>query len=268
MKFKYLSDKFDTQVVSDLSLFLSKDNLLIIAKDSNGEVVAGESLPASELNSVLESNELLKSNPKTAKLWVHNDHFNLVPGVLFDQSQAATYLNYSSPLVQQEAHEVFSESLDSNNLHLVAAIDKATSDKFRKRFPEIKFGHAGALSLDYVLQQKNDYLGQEIFVIAEHGHIYLVAFSSQELKMFNRFEVSNTEELLKYVFVAFEQLNFDRNYCKVNLIGDLSSLGSNLEDLQPYFKNLIPITPRANTTYHSGAERLQETQRLETYWTL
>ncbi|WP_143960369.1 DUF3822 family protein [Litoribacter populi] len=267
MKYKYLSDKFDIQAVSDLSLFLSHDSLLIIAKDSNGEVIGGESISEVDLQETLDSNDLLKSNPDTAKLWVHNDHFNLVPGVIFDHNQAATYLNFSSSLVQSEAHEVFSESLDSNNLHLVGAVDKHTADVFKKILPKISFGHAGSLALDYLFQKKTDYLGQEIFVIAEEGYVYLAAFSSQELKLFNRFGVDNTEDLLKYLFVAFEQLNFDRNYCKVNLIGDLSALNTNLVELQPYFKNLIPITPRANTTYHTGAERIQETQRLETYWT-
>jgi hypothetical protein len=270
MKFQFMSDKFDTLAVSSLSLLLSSNTLTVIAKDLNKEVLGSEGYEVAtlaDLKQALEECQFLQKKVETAELWVHNNHYTLVPGMLFQPQHIDTYLNFSTPLIQAKAYCTFHESVDSNNLQVAGAIEKSLAEAFRQHFPEIKFGHGGALVLDYLFERKNDYLDQELFAVLEDGHMYLAAFSGQDLKFFNRVEISTEEELLRYIFVAFQQLGFDRNYCRVTILGDLSAVNSGKEDLEQYFKNLIITTPHTNINYLPWAESLKETNRLEAFWT-
>lgn len=268
---QFLSDKFDTSQVSNLSLFLSHDSLTIMAKDQNDAVIGSQLFHYSnteELGKVVDECKLFHSGATKAKIFVHNEHFSLVPGLVFDPYSKEKYLNFATDLLTESESITFSDSLDSNNLHVVGALENKIHSIFSNSIPEIQISHGSIIFLSYLLNTRQEFIDQEIFIDIKPNNVYLAAFASNELQLFNRFEVNNEEELLKYIFVVFHQLNFTRNYCKVNIFGDLSIFNSSRENLEEYFRHVIEVAPKTNINYLPGAETIKETKDLDAYWTI
>jgi hypothetical protein len=266
---KYYSDRFDVEQTSNLSLFLYDYSLVLMAKNQNGAVIASHEYffkNREELKEVIASDTLINAANTAGKLYLHNNLFCIVPSMLFDPSEKTTYLNFSTAL-NEDTQEVFYEGLDSNNIQIVGAIDKATVALFDNPLPDMEITHGASLVLSYLLKDKNEMLGQEIFVVAEQGHIYLAAFASSELRVFNRFPVAGDQDFLKYTFSVLQQLEFDRMHCRTTLIGDIEGIHINLDVLNQYFNNLLVTVPKYNQPYSPGAEKFKQTKRLEAYWT-
>jgi glycosyltransferase A (GT-A) superfamily protein (DUF2064 family) len=116
------------------------------------------------------------------------------------------------------------------------------------------------------MKGKNDLLGQELYVLAEDGNMYLAGFASSELKLFNRFPVTGNDDFLKYTFSVLHQLSFDRMHCRITLLGDPKGIHVDIQLLNEYFKNIQITEPRSNQTYAPGAEKFKESILLESYW--
>jgi len=132
--------------------------------------------------------------------------------------------------------------------------------------PDMEVTHGAALVLAYLFEDKKEMLGQELFVVAQGGFMYLAAFSSGELILFNRFKVESNEDFLKYTFAVLQQLDFNRMLCRVSVLGDLEEIGVDMETLILYFKNIVTPEPKNNLTYSHGVEVLKDSKMLEVYW--
>src|SRR5690606_4626556 len=138
------------------------------------------------------------------------------------------YINFMAT-VDEGRYEVFYEGVDSNNIQVVGAIEKEIIELLDNALPDLEITHGASLVLSYLLKDRNEMLGQEIFVFAEEGNIYLAAFSGNELKVFNRFPISGDQDFLKYTLTVLHQLAFDRMHCRIALLGDLKGIGVDLE---------------------------------------
>lgn len=240
-----------------------------MARNQNGAVIGGHVHSFSnilELKDIIENDTLINASNTAGKLYVHNNYFCLVPSVLFDPSVKATYLNFSTG-VDAEKQEVFYEGVDCNKIQVVGAIEKDILSFLDNSLPDMEVTHGASLVLSYLLEGKNDMLGQEMMIVAERNHMYLAGFANHELKVFNRFPVESDQEFLKYAFSVLHQLAFDRMHCKITLLGDITGIHVNLDVLNHYFKNLLLLEPKSNQTFSPGAEKLKETKMLEAFWT-
>lgn len=254
---------------SNLSLFLYVNSLVLLAKDQNEEIIAGKIHYFNnilELKNIVETDILINASNTSGKLFVHNNHFCLVPTILFDPSVKSTYLNFSTPF-DEEKQEVFYEGADNNTIQIVGAIEKEILAIMDDALPDLELAHGAGLILSYLFQWRGNMLGQELFVVAEQSHIYIAGFVREEMKIFNRFPVENDQEFLKYTFSVLHQLAFDRMHCKISLLGDISGIQVDPDVLKLYFKNLILAEPKSNHTYALGAEKIKETRLLEAFWT-
>lgn len=267
---RFYSDRFSVEHTSNLSLFLYSRSLVVMAGNENG-AVTGSHLYSfkdrKDLEEIIAKDDLINAENTSGKLYVHNDHFCLVPTVLFDPSVKTTYLNFIAA-IDEDKMEVFYEGVYSNNIQVVGAVGKEILSLLDNALPDLEVNHAACLALSYLCENKTDMLGQELYVFAELEHIYLAAFIENELQLFNRFPVEGNADFLKYAFSAAHQLSFDRMHCKVTLLGDLASVAIDVEPLKQYFKNIQTRDPQFNQTYSPGAERFKETKLLEAFWTL
>ena len=100
------------------------------------------------------------------------------------------------------------------------------------------------------------------------GSFYLAAFSNQEIVLFNRFDISDKEELLKYITGISSQLEFNRNYFRLTIFGDTSPHQLDSDWISSYFKNIDITVPSPNIQYHEGLGEFQKPELFESYWEL
>ncbi|WP_215223050.1 DUF3822 family protein [Echinicola shivajiensis] len=265
---EFYSDKLDVSATSSLSLLLCAENFTVMAKNQNGSILGVNSYTLESedsLDQIINSDNFIQALPKDAesRLFVYNDKFCMVPGMLFSPKDQSTYLSFSAELVDQE---VFYDGLENNKTILVGSIDQDVANKLSQKLPNIKFSHGSSLILDYLLLEKSEMLNQEISIIIEKEQVYIAGFANKELKLFNRFEVIDNQDFLKYTFSILHQLAFDRMHCKTTVIGNLDDVHVQEEVLKQYFKNLVITEPRTNQNYLTGAESYKETKRLAAFW--
>ena len=264
---EFHSDKLDVTATSSLSLLLCDHRLTVIAKNQNGSIIGVNLYPfleKEELENILKTDVFINSPHEGNKLFVFNQNFCLVPGMLFDPENKSTYLHFSAP---QDGQEVFFDGLENNKTILVGSIDESIFQLFSNYLPNFHISHGSHLVLEYLLEERPEMLNQELSIVIEQNQIYIAGFANKELKLFNRFEVANNQDFLKYTFSVLHQLAFDRMHCKITLLGNLEDIGVQEDVLSLYFKNLVVSTPRTNQNYLIGAEAYKETRNLAAFWT-
>ncbi|NHE55406.1 DUF3822 family protein [Cyclobacterium plantarum] len=266
---KFISDRFDVQDISNLSLFLYESLLTVIAhRQSDQSVIAANiySLHEEEaLEKIVGSDELINASNTSGRLYLHHQRFTLVPGILFNPAHSALYLNFATR-VNPEKDEVIYSGISNNSIQVLGAADKGLLNILDSRLPEMETSHGAAHVLDYFLHNNKDLLKQEIFIHTAPNSMYIAGFKDGELMVFNRFIVHEEQTLLRYLFIVLQQLAFDQAHCKISVFGNLDWVHSSLENLQGFFKNIQQSSPTQNITYQKGTENLKNTQLLEAYW--
>jgi len=262
----YRSDKFDVEDTASLSLFVYPRSLFVFAKDKNQANIAvhhHQKFAWNKIEEQLGLDPLLKVDVP-AKVYLHQPIFTLVPGVLYQQGKEKDYLLPISDL--SDNPHFFSTPVDSNNIQIVSFLSQKTKNHLESRFSEISFNHGSASFLSYLFKERFNLIGQEIIVDYFHSHIYIAAFTDQELSVFNRFEIKGKEDLLKYILIMIETLRFDRNHVRVSIYGATESSELTENWGSTYFANFRLLKPHANQNYSHGFKHLKSENLFESYW--
>lgn len=269
---KFDSDKLDTDEISSLSLFLYSRLLSVLAKNSKEEIIGVHVYGFHKLNElfeIIEADRFIQSSNTFGRLYVHNKAFCLIPTHLFDPSHKEQYLNFTAEVIS-EITEVFYEAVPHAEIQVVGGIPFEVIKKFEEPLPDLEIIPGVVFPLSYLLNPENIFEDQEIFIFPIPDHIYLAAFSLGTLVFFNSFPVNGDDDFLKYTLTVIQQLGFDQESTKVNLLGDLSQVQVSKGVLSPYFNIISEEIQREKTTYSPKDElsRFKKTKLLEAYWTL
>lgn len=260
------SDKFAVQNTASLSLFLYPTSLHIFARDKNQSITAihsYERISWKKLEEILASDSLTKLDIP-AKIYVHEELFTLMPGVFFQQGKEKEYMQLVGKL--PSSPYFFNTGVDSNNIQLLSCIPEKLQQLFSKRFSEHKFYHGSCSFLSYLFKERFNLIGQEIWVNLLDSQCYLAGFTDQELSVFNQFEVSSKEDVLKYVMILMETLQHDRNHARVTLFGATPKNGITEEWGKTYFTNFRLLRPHANQNYGPGLSHDKSPAIFESFW--
>lgn len=262
----FKSDKFDVVDTAGLSLFLYPNSLFIFAKNKNQANICIHyylDFRWEMLESLFGTDPLLRQDVPV-RVYLHQPNFILIPGMLFQQGNEESYLAFSQELAE-DVHS-FSSPLDSNNIQMVSCIPAKLKKNLDARFGEVTLHHGGCSFLSYLFKERFNLIGQEIVVNYFETHIYLAVFTNQDLRLFNMFEISYKQDILKYVLIVIGQLQIDRNHARVSLAGATTESGITEAWAGEYFPNFRLISPHANQTYPHGFKNLKEENALEIRW--
>jgi hypothetical protein len=262
----YKSDKFDVEDTASLSLFLYPRSLFIFAKDQNQANIGihhYSDFSLEKLEGLFSADPLLRLDVPV-KFYFHQSGFTLVPGVLYQPGKEKDYLSFAQQI--PEDSRFFSSPLDSNNLQIVSLISSKLKKNLDARFSEITLHHGSCNFLSYLFKERFNLIGQEVLVNYFSSHIYIATFTDQDLSLFNIFEISGKEDILKYILIAMNQLKFDRNHVRVSIFGATAESGITEDWGKNYFQNFRLLNPHANQNYSHGFKHLKSENVLETYW--
>lgn len=262
----YKSDKFDVEDTAGLSLFLYPHSLFIFAQDKNQANIGIHHYQQFDLGGLegLFSTDPLLRNDVPAKFYFHQSAFSLVPGAIFQPGKERAYLQFAENLPEEASF--FYSPLDSNNLQVVSYISTKLRKDLDARFSEITLHHGCTSFLSYLFKERFNLADQEILVNYFQSHIYLAAFTDQDLSVFNMFEISGNEDILKYILITVDQLNYDRNLVRISLYGATGDSGITEVWGKEYFQNFRLLNPHANQNYSHGFKHLKSENLLEAYW--
>lgn len=263
---KVYGDRFDIQEVSNLSLFLFTHQYILMGRDRNDKISAVHQIVFAEsdsLKDLIKSDSLFKVDVPT-QVFVHNEKFNLLPGVLYDPLFDSAYLLFSGE--DQKNQHTFHSSFESSKFHLVGSLNGELFDSIAENKQKIAFHHGACSFLSYGLKIKSDFIDQEILVIVYNEFCYLAAFTNQELTLFNRFEIDSKENLLDYISGIAHQLSYNARHYRVSIFGETEGLGITSSWGEQYFWNFKLPTPFLNQSYHEGTLLFKDPKLFESYY--
>ena len=260
------SDKFAVQHTASLSLFLYPTSLHIFARDKNQSITAihsYERISWKKLDDVLSTDTLTKLDVP-AKAYLHETLFTLLPGAVFQAGNEKEYLQLTGKL--PESPFFFPTAVDSNNVQILSCIPEKLHRHLSKRFSELSLYHGSCSFLSYLFKERFNLIEQEIWINLFDSHVYLAAFTNQELSIFNQFEVETKEDVFKYVLILMESLQHDRNHARVTLFGSTEKNGITEDWGKSYFANFRIIRPHANQNYGHGLSKDKAPTIFESFW--
>ncbi|GHB50072.1 hypothetical protein GCM10008106_33600 [Mongoliitalea lutea] len=262
---KSLSDKFDAHDVSSLSLVLFNHLYILFLKDKNKQILGVQWEIKKNLQAAVKAVSSIPvfSKDLTLDVFYHGENLALIPGVIHEPNfnKALLYVGNTpeKDLVQ------YNTSLESNNLQLLGELPKDIVDQLSAGKQEVNFHHAAASFLSLALKEKFNMLSQEIWVSLQTNFLYLAAFKNQELVVFNRFEATNEEMILKYIYGIANKLDFDPKLFRLTIFeSEFNKLPQAWGEA--YFKNIKRSQPISNQIYHLGAEDFKHTGLFEASW--
>jgi hypothetical protein len=262
----YKSDKFDVEDTASLSLFLYPQTAFVFAKDKNGANIAIHHhlyLGTANLDQLLNTDPLLKQDVPI-KFYFHNPVFALVPGLLYLPDHEGEYLKFAGE--QQGQFHYFSSGLDSNNLILISSVSDQMKKSLDARFPEVSYYHGASSFLSYLFKERFNLIGQEILIYYFESHLYLAAFTDQELSLFNMFEINDQEDMLKYTLITMDQLKFDKKHARVSVFGSQEENGITQEWGESFFHHFRMVKPHVNQNFGHGFKHLKSENLFEANW--
>jgi hypothetical protein len=262
----YRSDKFDVEDTASLSLFVYPTSIFVFAKDKNQANTAVHhhlKFDWSKLDEILSADPLLKLDVP-AKIFLHQGLFTLVPGVLHQPGKESEYLKLLGEI--PDSAYFFSTPVDSNNIQLISFISQKFKNQLDSRFSEITWHHGASSFLSYLFKERFNLIGQEVIVNYFQSHVYIAGFTDQELSVFNRFEIKEKEDILKYILIMIETLKYDRNHVRVSIYGTTEKSGITEEWGNTFFANFRLLKPHANQNYSHGFKHLKSENLVEYFW--
>lgn len=149
---KFISDKFDSENISSLSLFLYESLLAVIAHSKSGKAISAANLYTlsgeGDLEQFLAADELINAPNTSGKLYHHHQGFTLVPGLVFNPAHSSLYLSFATE-VDPEKDEVTYTGVQNNNIQVLGTSSKFVLQQLDGKLPELELAHGAAHVLDF-----------------------------------------------------------------------------------------------------------------------
>jgi hypothetical protein len=265
---KFHGDKLDLDEVSSLSLFLFSRNLIVLAKNESNRVAAVNLYSfqeRSDLNIIIDEDPLLNSPNTLGRLFIHNGCFVLVPQLLFDPSHCDAYLNFHTSFIPSEM-EVFYDGVHGNSIQMVGCAEKELLSALDTVLPDLDVSSGATVYLSFLLDSFTPSKEQELVLLPSPGSLYVGAFQSGILVLFNHFPIHSEQDLMKYLFSTVKTLGFEQQTLQAWIIGDLAHVFGSTGQLQLFFNHVDHITAPETLLFEPGALGFQKSGLLEAYW--
>jgi hypothetical protein len=198
-----------TAVQCNLFVLFGANRLSYFVTTHQGQatVVCSFLLEEQPLASVVLADEHLNLSFQSVTVSFQNPYLTLVPNLIFNPADAATYLENSFRLPHQ--HYLLTDNLPSIGSQNVFLAPIEVYQFFQKQYPEAVFHHAATSLLlayqDRAVQQATP----SVFVNVIDGAFQVAVFRQDKLLFWNTFEFKSSKDFIYFVLLVYKQCNLD-----------------------------------------------------------
>lgn len=124
----------------------------------------------------------------------------LVPKALFDEKEAATYLDFS---FQIHSQSVLSESVATENCVNVFAVNKTLLNKIHSKWPKAQVRHTSSVFIESSMRLAQK--GKSVFVHAHNHDFDMLIQENGKLLFFNNFKFNTKDDFAYFLLFAMEE---------------------------------------------------------------
>lgn len=202
--------------------------------------------PSDTLNAL---KEVLSSHTAFAEdfdsvLVIHqNELSTLVPKALYGEAHNADYLKFNSKILRTDFITYDNlESLDMVNVYIpYVNINNYIFDTFG----EFTYKHASSILIETLLH-KNISDSDCMFLNIDGEILEVLVANRKNVKLFNRFEFTTTDDFLYYTLFVVEQLQLDRETIRVKVLGNIKEDDDNFKAVYNYIRHVSILETKSS----------------------
>ena len=156
----------------------------------------------SGIERVLDAKNLNNRKFRSVTCIVEERVNTLVPSVLFDESNAAQYLDFGFQL--PSGSKIMTDRVIKADAVNVYALPQALYSKISAKWPDASFTHASTLFLNGLLGH-DDPSRYGVYVSVRNRSFDMVVKKDGKLQFFNNFKFNTKDDFLYFLLFAFEQ---------------------------------------------------------------
>ena len=201
------------------------------------------------LSGLAEQVHWLKNPFRSVHIIVENNRSTLIPGVLFEESEKETYLNFS--LEHDENERTRFDLLSRIEVVNIYGINEILANETVTIFPDAKICHLSSVLIESIwMNFKNLITDKQIFIFVRQADFNLLIFDRKQLIYSNAFHFKAPEDIIYFVIFVMEQLNLNPEEIPVTLLGNIGKGTPGFDLLFRYIRN-IDFATRSETLHYS-----------------
>jgi uncharacterized protein DUF3822 len=250
LKKKIKDDKFNIDELENycLSLLVGTEDFLISIIDiRTNQCLLIEDFRFSPNSEVLEvikkifaEHHLLEAGFwNNIKIAFKNQQFTIVPTSLFNTNQGARYLGLAVNIDEQKDEVLYYKHIKADCTS-VFSVEKEVVEFFKEVYKNLKvhFLHESSIFIEGVLRHDDHTELKSMFISFGENYFQVVVTEKKKLIYYNRFQMSNPEQVLKYIMIVTDQLGLDQESTKVLVWGNIDSVSDKFSILYQYIRNI------------------------------
>ena len=187
---------------------------------------------SSDLISLLNANEVLKSTFKSTSVNFVNFPSTIIPERVFSKDIAKEILELNSEIFDL----ILTDKLNSLDAYLVYSIPTEINEIVSTFFPNANKKAQQSVLIDSFIKEEN--YETNAYLNLTNNIVNITIFKRGKLLSNNSFEFTTKEDLLYFTLFAFEQLKIETEKVEVHLYGDITKGDEYFNLLYKYIRNL------------------------------
>ena len=209
----------------------------------------------SQIELTYESEKELNQPVDDVVLLFTNSLFTLVPAILFDENNAASYLKFNTKILKTDF--IAFDKIDKQIVNVYIPYANITNYFFDK-YGEFEYRHSLSVLIESLLHTYSKDNKHKVYL---HSHLKtyeLVIIENNKLIFANSFEYETKEDFLYYLLFTAEQLNLDPQEFELILLGDISKDSEEYRMAWDYIRNISFMGPFHSFQFNSEAKPKEE----------
>jgi hypothetical protein len=181
------------------------------------------------------------------------NQFTLLPNLSLEQIA----LNEIQSFLKWEDNLNFSIIKNKLMFDDISLLFQIQLDATSKLFPAARFKHVVEILVNHAMKQQND---NSITTLLIENQLVICAIKNGKLQLSNIFQVANNEEIIYYIMLMVQELNFDVETLNLQIYGEYEEKAYLKDNLSNFVRN---VTSNVNSNIpdmrYSGVAKFIET---------
>ena len=170
----------------------------------------------SEIQSVLQTEKVLRPPFNSIKIAIDSPHFVFVPKVIYRPSMQRSYLKGVSSLAATEM--IFADDIEELDVKNIHTIDHRMYEVLERQFQTFKMFHSATPLLRRTKRLIN---GDDVMVNVQPNTLNIIVYKGNKFQLYNTYTYNSAEAFLYYVLLMYQQFGLDVNQTTLTLMGGI-----------------------------------------------
>lgn len=207
-----------------------------------------------KLQGTIFQDTLLTQPFESVLVLFQNELSNLVPEVLFEESNAADYLKFSSKILKTDF--ISHDKIERNKSVNVFVPYVNINNYLFEVYGEFEYKHASTIFLEQILEAEKEAVDHKMYINVNPLHFEMAVVKKGQLQLYNTFDYDTKEDFIYFVLFSIEQLKLDPESLIIKLSGNITKDDALYQLLYTYIRYVEFDEPNSKYTLHSDLENI------------